>query len=102
MVRLDSSSANVGRAAGLAVFCGCVLLGVVFEVGTLMCPLVRLAAGHALQSLADRLAPRSGPKCAALHAVRDGSGGVAFSCRLYNDRRGKRDGVRAQSCTTTL
>ena len=35
MVRLDSSSANVGRAAGLAVFCGCVLLGVVFEVGTL-------------------------------------------------------------------
>ena len=32
MVRRDSSSASVGRAAGLAVFCGCVLLGVVFEV----------------------------------------------------------------------
>jgi hypothetical protein len=31
-MRRDSSTANVGRAAGLAVFCGCVLLAVVFEV----------------------------------------------------------------------
>jgi len=31
--RADSASANVGRAVGLAVFFGCVLLGVVFEAG---------------------------------------------------------------------
>ena len=32
MLRRDSSTASVGRAAGLAAFCGCVLLAVVFKV----------------------------------------------------------------------